>query len=204
MSDLDRFSRDVLFRLNDLEERLKRVSGERPGNFTTGSVLFGGSDGRITQDNANLSWDDSGNILSINGVSFPVAVGTFTPTFQGSGTAGAWTYSIQTGFYTRIGNRVLFNLSIAATVRGGAPTGDAWIVGLPFNSNSTANSHSPVSIDTLSAVTIGGTTIQVTARVPPSATRVELVEVIAAGVALLPATSLTATAFIRVAGSYMI
>lgn len=135
------------------------------------------------------------------------ATGTFTPTFQGSATPGSWTYSIQTGFYTRIGNRVFFNCTIAAATRPGAPTGDAWIVGLPFNSDSTANSHSPVYIDTISGFTLTGTIVQLTARVPPTATRVEFVEntgTAPSAAATLAATGLTATAFIRVAGSYMV
>jgi hypothetical protein len=134
-------------------------------------------------------------------------VGTFTPTFQGSSTAGVWTYSLQTGFYTIIANRLFFNLSIAAATRPTPPTGDAWIVGLPFNSDSTANSHSPVSIDTISGFTLTGTIVQLTARVPPTATRVEFVENTGTGpsaAATLAATGLTATAFIRVAGSYIV
>jgi hypothetical protein len=130
--------------------------------------------------------------------------GTFTPGYEGSTGAGTFTYSVQAGFYTRVGNRCFFNLSIAAATRPGAPSGNAWIIGLPFTSASTANSHSAVAIDTVDQVTLGGTTIQLTARIPPNSTRVEFVEVIAAGSTLLPATSLTATAFLRVAGHYMI
>jgi hypothetical protein len=132
------------------------------------------------------------------------AEGTFTPGYQGSGTFGSWTYNVQTGFYTRHGNRCLFDINIQAATRPGAPTGNAWIIGLPFTSLSTANSHSPVTLDTIDAVTLGGTTIQLTARIPPNSTRIEFTEIIAAGSTLLPATSLTATAFLRVAGHYMI
>jgi hypothetical protein len=132
------------------------------------------------------------------------ASGTFTPGYQGSSTAGSWTYSVQAGFWTRIGNRCFFNVSIAAATRPGAPTGNAWIIGLPFTSAADSNSHAAVAIDTADQVTLGGTTIQLTARIPPNGTRVEFVEVIAAGSTVLPATSLTATAFLRVAGHYII
>lgn len=133
--------------------------------------------------------------------------GTFTPTFSGSATAGAWTYSTQAGFYTQIGNRIFFNLSIAAATRTSVPSGDAWIVGLPTNSNATANSHSAVCVDTISGFTLTGTIVQLTARVPPSATRVELVENIGtapSAASLLAATAIGATAFIRVSGTYLL
>lgn len=60
--------------------------------------------------------------------------GTFTPVAQGSSTAGTATYSTQTGQYTRIGNRVFFNLRIIYT--GGTGTGNMRVGGLPFTSNS--------------------------------------------------------------------
>jgi len=59
--------------------------------------------------------------------------GTFTPVVQGSSTAGTASYSVQTGQYTRIGNRVLFNLRIAYS--GGTGTGNLRVGGLPFSSN---------------------------------------------------------------------
>lgn len=135
------------------------------------------------------------------------AQGTFTPSYEGTGTAGTWTYSVRTGFYTRIGNLCFFRLSLTAATRPGAPTGSGVIVGLPFTSDATANSHSAVSLDTIDAVTLSGTIVQLTARVPANATRIDLVEVLgtapsAAG--LLAATGLSATATIRVSGHYMV
>lgn len=134
-------------------------------------------------------------------------VGTFTPSFEGTGTAGSWTYSVRTGFYTVIGGRCFFNLSLTAATRPVAPTGSGVIVGLPFTSAADANSHGPCALDTIDAVTLSGTIVQLTARIPPGTTRIELVEVLgtapsAAG--LLAATGLSATATIRVAGNYML
>jgi len=60
--------------------------------------------------------------------------GTFTPVAQGSSTAGTASYSTQIGQYTRIGNRVLFNLRIVYT--GGTGTGNMRVGGLPFTSSS--------------------------------------------------------------------
>lgn len=139
-----------------------------------------------------------------NSENLTYATGTFTPSYSGSTGTGTYTYSTQDGFYTRIGNRCFFNLSIAAATRTVAPTGNAWIVGLPFTSDATANSHSAVSLDTIDQVTLGGTVIQLTARVPPSGTRIEFIAVIGTGSVFLDSTALTATAFLRVSGSYMI
>lgn len=135
------------------------------------------------------------------------AHGTFTPQYEGLTTPGAWTYSVQAGFYTRIGNRCFFNLNITATARGVAPTGAALISHLPFTSDATANSHSPVSLDTIDAVTLSGTIVQLVARIPPGKTYIEFIEVLgtapsAAGQLL--ATGFSATATMRVSGSYMV
>ena len=130
--------------------------------------------------------------------------GTFSPDFQGSGTPGTWTYNVRSGFYTRIGNRCFFNFSINAATRPGAPTGSARITGLPFTSNTTGNSHSPVTLDTIDQVTLSGT--QLTARVPNGQSYIEFIEIPVGGgaSAVLPATAWTATAFMRVSGHYMI
>jgi hypothetical protein len=135
------------------------------------------------------------------------ASGVFTPRYEGTGTAGVWTYTTQAGFYTRIGNRCFFNLSITAATRPTPPTLAAVIVGLPFTSDATANSHAAVTLDTIDAITLSGTIVQLTARIPPGTTRIELIEVLgtapsAAGALL--ATGLSATATIRISGHYMV
>ncbi len=56
--------------------------------------------------------------------------GSFTPVVFGSSAAGAGTYSVQTGAYTRIGNRVFFNLRVTYT--GHTGTGNIGISGLPY------------------------------------------------------------------------
>jgi hypothetical protein len=63
--------------------------------------------------------------------------GTFTPTIIGVTTAGTATYSVQVGTYTRIGNRVLFQVYVAWTLHTG--TGNMRIAGLPFTPSNVAN-----------------------------------------------------------------
>jgi hypothetical protein len=69
--------------------------------------------------------------------------GTFTPTIKGD-VAGIGTYSQQKGFYTRIGNRVLFNIYVAWSAHTG--TGNMYIAGLPFARSSTTGNYNAVTL----------------------------------------------------------
>lgn len=134
------------------------------------------------------------------------ASGTFTPVFAGTGTAGVWTYSVQLGFYTRIGNRVFFTLNIVAATRPTPPTGNATITGLPFTSNTTANNNHPCSLE-VSGLTLSATNTMLTARVAANQTRVDLTELLGTAPAtagFLLATGITATAQVEVSGQYMV
>lgn len=60
--------------------------------------------------------------------------GTFTPTIEGSSTAGTATYSAQVGKYTKIGNMVSIQIQLGYS--GGNGSGTAmYIKGLPFTSS---------------------------------------------------------------------
>lgn len=65
--------------------------------------------------------------------------GTFTPSIVGTSTAGTATYGAngQQGRYTKIGNRVFFDLYLAWSAHTG--TGDLQINGLPFTVQNTTN-----------------------------------------------------------------
>ena len=56
--------------------------------------------------------------------------GTFTPTIIGTSTEGTGTYITRTGTFTKIGNRVLFDLFVEWTEHSG--TGSIRITGLPY------------------------------------------------------------------------
>ena len=62
--------------------------------------------------------------------------GTFTPTVVGVTTAGAGTYSVQSGQYVRVGNKVKFTINLAWSAHTG--TGIMRVSGLPFTSASIA------------------------------------------------------------------
>jgi len=57
--------------------------------------------------------------------------GTFTPVLEFGGGSVGITYSTQTGYYTKIGNRVYVDIYIIITSKGSS-TGDAIITGLPY------------------------------------------------------------------------
>lgn len=64
--------------------------------------------------------------------------GTFTPTIVGTTSAGAGTYSVQNGYYTKVGNRVFVNIALDWSAHTG--TGNMRVSGLPFaNENVTGN-----------------------------------------------------------------
>lgn len=71
--------------------------------------------------------------------------GTFTPSLEGTGTAGSGTYSSQLGVYTKIGNVVHFKISLTWSAHTG--TGDMKIVGLPY----TTDNDSQITIAALRA-----------------------------------------------------
>tara|TARA_R110000787_G_scaffold276641_1_gene385621 strand:- start:111 stop:923 length:813 start_codon:yes stop_codon:yes gene_type:complete len=58
--------------------------------------------------------------------------GTWTPTVTGSTTAGAFTYAIQEGKYTKVGNLVNVSIAIQVTATATSPVGDVQITGLPI------------------------------------------------------------------------
>lgn len=64
--------------------------------------------------------------------------GTFTPTIDGLSSAGAGTYTTQSGWYQVIGQVCFFNIDLTWSAHTG--TGDAQISGLPFAAVSTAGS----------------------------------------------------------------
>jgi hypothetical protein len=83
-------------------------------------------------------------IASVNGIQFPATQsasadantlddyeeGTWTPTVQGTSTAGAATYGTRIGKYTKIGNTVNIMCSLSWTAHTGS--GDTVVGGLPF------------------------------------------------------------------------
>lgn len=68
MLDLSIKLGEIQSNINGLTKRLQTLeTQDKVGNFTAGSILFAGSNGSVSQDNANLFWDDANNKLKLNG-----------------------------------------------------------------------------------------------------------------------------------------
>jgi len=93
--------------------------------------------------------------------------GTWTPTIVGTTTAGAGTYSLQAGLYTKIGNRVFVEGYISWSAHTG--TGNMRIGGLPFTINS-SSFYSSGSIGDLNAIALTAGNILAILGVATSAT----------------------------------
>jgi hypothetical protein len=100
----------------------------------TGNLLIGTTTENTTTGNAKLQ--TANGIYLGNSANSAANVldwyeeGTFTPTAFGTTTAGTGTYSAQTGFYTRIGRVVFFQLQLAWSAHTGV--GGLRVGGLPF------------------------------------------------------------------------
>lgn len=121
------------------------------------------------------------------------AEGTFTPTIIGSTTAGVGTYTSQVGSYSRIGNRVFFNLIVSWSAHTG--TGNMTVGNLPFASNAAANNYAAATL----VVNTAAIPASNEAYLPPGATAMTMIT--AGGAA---AQAMTATGNILVSGSYRI
>ena len=101
---------------------------------------------------------NGGDIQTGNGITFPAAQsacadantlddyeeGTFTPAVYGTTATGAATYIAQMGAYTKIGQRVFFEIYLDWSAHTG--TGNIQIQGLPFTSTGLANYYSTFAI----------------------------------------------------------
>lgn len=76
--------------------------------------------------------------------------GTFTPTLTFGGASVGITYTTQYGAYTRIGNRVMFEVAILLSSKGSS-TGDLVINGLPIVNAATSSTPVSVAIDYITA-----------------------------------------------------
>jgi len=86
----------------------------------------------MKDNEARLRQTETKEVPGAAGQSTFYAVGSWTPTLVGSGTAGTFTYSAQTGDYTRIGNTCFIRARVRITAITVAPVGNLQINGLPF------------------------------------------------------------------------
>lgn len=122
--------------------------------------------------------------------------GTFTPTIIGTSTSGTGTYTTQVGRYTKIGNRVAFEIALKWTAHTG--TGNMRAAGLPFTSN-TNSGFVPMAVSYDDLASPSSSFVQ--AEVENNSTEVRIrSNVVATGVA--SALAIDTDASFRVQGTY--
>ncbi len=169
-------------------------------NSSTWVILTPGMAHQLLQTGgsaANPSWTGALIVSSINFGGTSLAnyqEGVFTPTFTSSG-GGSCTYTSNTGNYTRIGNRVLFDIFIEITGTS-LGSGELFISGLPLNAAS------------FSAVTVNGATLnsgvgtQLGGYINPGDSNIALTSFSSGARTLLNNTSINASSQMIVSGQY--
>jgi hypothetical protein len=96
------------------------------------------SDGYLRMASGSLGIQFNGDTAAANALD-DYEEGTFTPTIIGSTTAGTGTYAAngQIGRYTKIGNRVMFSITLSWTAHTG--TGNLRVASLPFTAINITN-----------------------------------------------------------------
>lgn len=140
-----------------------------------GSVVSGSSvvhlDGSLEVDN------DITALGSITGDEIVAPTGTWTPVLKGTGTAGTFTYTVQTGRYIKFNKWIIATGRIDISAISVAPTGNMRIGGLPFTVlNSVA--IGTVDIGLLSAYNLGATTAFLTGMPANNTTDIAFFETI--------------------------
>lgn len=148
--------------------------------------------------NALVQYNGTTGKLIKDGPAFTDA-GTFTPTLTFGGASVGMTYSLQEGHYTRIGNRVFFDLNVILTAKGSS-TGTATVNALPFANAATSN---VALTGQYNNVTLGSN-LEVQQSVGSGATAVSFSLLNSGTVSGVTETNFTNTAVIRLAGHYPI
>jgi len=151
---------------------------------------------------AYLAWLTGQAVPEINAIALNSAVnvyseGTFTPVVEGTTTAGVGTYVSQVGRFTRIGNRVLFDIQVEWTAHTG--TGNIRIAGLPFTSVAGIRSISPVEAGNLT-IPAGSTIL---GRISPGTNFLSL-NTVPSGGGPLSAVAMDTAANVYISGAYSV
>lgn len=124
----------------------------------------------------------------------------WTPTIKGGGTAGAPTYTIQTGIYSQVGNLVAFRCRVTISAKGGM-VGVITIEGLPVAS-ATLASVSDVFKCELDGVTVSGGNTEFLALLPSGSTSLQLLQGGSTAGSQIVDTQLAAATTVIISGTY--
>jgi len=125
--------------------------------------------------------------------------GTFTPTIEGTTTAGTQTYTTQAGHYERIGRLVHYSVLIILSAKDGATSGSLVVEGLPYTAN--AGIYSPSAISYTANITLTSSYF-INGYVKAGTTQITLFESDGTTLAALTIADLNATSQIMLSGCY--
>tara|TARA_R110000744_G_C19323784_1_gene557891 strand:+ start:34 stop:1632 length:1599 start_codon:yes stop_codon:yes gene_type:complete len=154
--------------------------------------------------------DGSIEFLASTGIQFPTGAGissslfddyeegAFTPTIIGTSSAGTGSYSAQVATYTKIGNRVSFDINLTWT--GHTGTGSLRIAGLPYTP--VTSLFSSLSISQFSNIALTASTVA-SAAVRDDASEIFFIELLVGGGAS-GVVAMDAAGTIRLSGVYAV
>jgi hypothetical protein len=141
-------------------------------------------------------------ITATNLRSYIAVESTFTPaiTFGGGATGLTYAANGQVGEYSKIGNRVFFNLTVILTAVGSS-TGTLNVTSLPFTSDAASNNNQAVTVrpQGLQSVTGG-----IAALILPNTTAILVYQTGTGTATALTHANCTASAQLNIAGHYTV
>ena len=197
-------------------EPLSFINSPGGGTITTRGLPSTAQQGRTTEYIYNSSGtliqkqDYTGDIefFGSTGLKFPAVAGaystlfsdyeegTFTPTIKGTTSAGTGTYTSQVARYTKIGDRVLFDILVAWSAHTG--TGNMRIAGLPYTPVASIFNSCAIGQFTDISLTAGN---YASASVRDDATEIQFLELVVGGGAS-GNVAMDGSGGIRISGSY--
>lgn len=139
--------------------------------------------------------------LSGNGIASWGALTTpFVPTMKGAGTAGAPTYTLQSGLYSKVGNIVCFEVRVSISAKGGM-VGGISLEGLPL-AKVTDVGVPAIFAAHMDGITVSGGNTAFHVELPSGSTSLQLFQSGSAAAAQIIDTALAAATTIIVSGSY--
>lgn len=138
-------------------------------------------------------------LTALTQIKAAIQEGTFTPTLLLGGTP-VTSYTAQIGYWSKIGNRVFFQLVITVNVKG-AGVGNLQIGGLPFATSAATLSHSVVAIRMFGG--LGLTTESITGITLISATLLSLFKFLNGSAAPLTDANVANGLELFVTGNYL-
>jgi len=208
-----------------------RRSHVHAGTTATGTVVdeaitrFDGTGGASLQGYSSLSptISDAGIIsLTSGALAFPATAiastnantlddyqeGTWTPTIGDNsldGTGEGQAYSVQLGFYTKIGRVVTFDFSVKITDLGTLTTSEnARVLGLPYPSTNTGQYSATASVSQMANGAITATSSP-TGTITSNVTNIQLLQfATTGGTSIITIAQLNTNGSIRASGFYII